>query len=387
MNHPKHILTNLILLAGLLSACQSAPATQDSNLALTAAFETAVAQIGIPSGTPPPTETPIPTPTIPRTPPVLPAVYQSAFLKPGDIPRSYVADTCHYLQNKWNPNNSAPGTIVMVIMFHSIVKGEDQISDPKNINTRDFKILMDNLHEQGFTAITALQMAEFVDGNAKIPARSVLLIQDDRHTAQNFNDHFRRYWEDWGWPVVNGWISAFGGGDQYLRENVELSNEGLVDYQAHGVVHNTPMTDTSMEDYILGELQGSITNFQTYFNKTPIAIIWPGGGFGVRPVQVARQLGYRIGFTVNPRGPIMYNWVPQADAIDPSNPIALPEIQANDPRLTLPRYWPAQAIAAIDQVRIMGNESASYAEQNKSIELDYYDIVCTPSHGPIPGMP
>ena len=54
---------------------------------------------------------------------------------------------------------------------------------------------------------------------------------------------------------------------------------------------------------------------QKYFNKTPIAIIWPGGDFGVRPVQFARKFGYQLGFTINPRGPIMYNWVPLADAV------------------------------------------------------------------------
>jgi hypothetical protein len=38
----------------------------------------------------------------------------------------------------------------------------------------------------------------------------------------------------------------------------------------------------------------------------------------------------------------------------------------------------------IDVVRNMGNEAAAYAEQNKAIELEYYDIVCTPGFGPIP---
>jgi hypothetical protein len=32
----------------------------------------------------------------------------------------------------------------------------------------------------------------------------------------------------------------------------------------------------------------------------------------------------------------------------------------------------------------MGNEAAAYAEQNKAVELEYYDIVCAPTLGPIP---
>src|SRR5687767_4887001 len=77
------------LFAVLLASCQQKPAT-DPNLALTAAFETAVAQISIPSETPAATETPLPTATIPRTPPALPGTYQSSLLKPEDLPRTYV---------------------------------------------------------------------------------------------------------------------------------------------------------------------------------------------------------------------------------------------------------------------------------------------------------
>jgi hypothetical protein len=32
----------------------------------------------------------------------------------------------------------------------------------------------------------------------------------------------------------------------------------------------------------------------------------------------------------------------------------------------------------------MGKEAAAYAQQNKAVELEFYDIVCAPSFGPIP---
>ena len=87
-----HLFLTLSLLAGLLAACQPAAATADSNIVMTAAYETAVAQISIPTETPAPTDTPVPTATIPRTPPALPATYQTSLLKPEDLPRTYV--TC-----------------------------------------------------------------------------------------------------------------------------------------------------------------------------------------------------------------------------------------------------------------------------------------------------
>ena len=375
----------LSLLAVLLAACQPAPATADPNIVMTAAFETAVAQISIPTETPAPTDTPIPTATIPRTPPALPPTFQSNGLQAGATPHTYISDSCQYLKAKWDPNNAPPGTIVMVIMFHTIEKATEHATDPKNIGSGDFKRLMKNLHDFGFQAITTQQLSDFLYNNTKIPPRSVLLVQDDRHAAQNFNDWFRPYWEQWSWPVINGWISVDGGKDINLSGNVALEKEGWVDHQAHGVIHNIPMTDSSTDEYITSELQGSINIFQQYYGKTPIAIIWPGGGFGVRPVQIARQLGYKLGFTVNPRGPIMFNWVPLADQQTGQFDIA--EGPANDPLMTLPRFWDADASSYLDKIRVIGDQATAFAQQNKATELEYYDIVCAPTYGPIPSTP
>jgi len=378
------LLLTLNLSAILLAACQPAPVTTDPNLALTAAFETAVAQIRIPSGTPAPTDTPIPTATIPRTPPALPATFETSLLKPEDLPRTYVTDACQYLQNKWNPNNAAPGTVVMVIMFHSISK--DQATNPNQIWAKDFKQLMNDLYEMGFQAINMEQMAAFMYDNAKIPQRSVLLIVDDRHFAEYFNDHFRPFYDQWGWPVVNAYIGLDERPDLWA-ENASLSAEGWVDYQAHGYIHNINITNSSTDEFIKSEMGGAIASLQKYMNKTPIAYIWPGGGFSARAVELAPQLGYKLGFTVNPRGPVMYNWVPQADTISLSNTVAIPETPANNPLMTLPRYWDVNARGELDTVRQIGEQAAVYAEQNKATELDYYNIVCAPAMGPIPGIP
>ena len=327
-----------------------------------------------------PTETPIPSPTAVRTPPALPGVYQSPVINVLDTPHTYIPDTCEYLKAKWDPNNSAPGTVVMIVMIHSITSG--QVDKPYQINAGDFRQLVDNLHEQGFEAIDTEQLADFLEFNAKIPPRSVMLLVDDRHYAEYFNTHFRPIYEQYGWHVVNGYISKDEREDIW-DQNAALSAEGWVDYQAHGVIHNTPMDDNSSDEYLIGELQGSVAGIQQHYGNTPIAIIWPGGGFGVRPVQFARQYGYRLGFTTNPRGPLMFNWIPQSDTKDENRPYFIPEGPVGDPLMTLPRYTDTAAGGYIDEVRIMGKEAAAYAEQNRATELEYYDIVCAPTYGAI----
>ena len=224
----------------LLSACQPASAaapTPDINAALTQAFQTAFAQLQpTATATQAPSETPIPAATALRTPPALPETFVANQLNPIDTPHTYIEDTCQYLHDKWDSDNAAPGTVVMVIMFHGIT--QEKAERVHDISKQDFKQLMNDLKEQGFEAINATQLADFLDHNAKIPPRSVVLIVDDRHRAESFNEHFRPYYEQWGWQVVNGWISAFGAEDAFLPENVVLANEGWVDYQSHGFIHN-----------------------------------------------------------------------------------------------------------------------------------------------------
>jgi hypothetical protein len=379
-----NVFALLCALAVLFTACQAPAPTIDINAQVTQAVQTALVSIRQTQTAAilPVTETPAATATAVRTPPALAAAFATSLLVPPASPHTYIQDDCEYLKEKWSSTNSPPGTVVMVVMFHSISKGV--ATGANEISNQTFQKLMNDLHDAGFQAIYMEELQDFLYTNAKIPQRSVLLVQDDRHAAQNFTDHFLPYYQQWGWPVINGWISSLGGADPVLQENVALSQQGWVDYQAHGVVHNTPMSDSSTDDFLTGELQGSLTNIEKYFNKTPIAIIWPGGGFGVRPVQFARNFGYQLGFTVNARGPLMYNWIPLADKPDPSNPVAIAEGPVNDPLMTLPRFWDTDARSHIDQVRQIGNEAAAYAATQKATEMDYYNIICAPNYGALP---
>jgi hypothetical protein len=372
MSHQKTqvfiILTTLILFS---AACSPKPTP-------------APTATSMPSSTPlpMPTNTPEPTATAIRTPPALPATFQSGELNPLDIPHTYIADTCQYLKDKWTSTNSKPGTVLMPIMFHSIAK--EGMSNANQVSLTDFNILMDDLHSQGFEAITMQQAADFLGHNTKIPNRSVLLIADDRHYAQYFNEFFRQYHDDWGWPVVNAFISSPDTTQALWDENASLEKEGWVDHQAHGVVHNIPINPGSTDEYILGELQGSITAFQQHFGKTPIAFIWPGGGFTPHAADLASQVGYKLGFTINPRGPVMYNWVPLAGTADPNRQYFMPEGDVKNPLLVLPRYWDTDADKHIDEVRRVGEQAAKNGNIVKATELDYYSIVCEPQYGPIP---
>ncbi len=373
-HYPARILGSLGLLAFSLAACAPVPAPDVSTQ--TATSSPAPTVTVKPTATMPPS----PTPTS-LTAPALPVPYQNDTLTPFGSPHTYIQDQCQYLQDKWSSKNSPPGTVVMTIMFHSITGGSIASSD--QITEFNFRQLMKTLYDQGFTAINTAQLADFLEQNAKIPERSVLLVVDDRHYAQYFNVWFGEYWTNYGWPVVNAWISTDLSTADLWQQQVNLENEGFVDHQAHGYQHFAIGPD-STDDYILQELQKPIEAFQLHFNKTPTAFIWPGGRFTPHAVEMARNLGYQLGFTVNPRGPVMFNWVPLADKQDPARPSWDAEGPANDPLLVLPRYWDTDAIIHIKDVIQIGQEAAAYAGQNKEVEMEYYNIVCKAQFGPIP---
>ena len=314
-----------------------------------------------------------------RQPPALPEPFTTDLLNPLDTPHTYEEDTCRMIKNRWGKDKAAPGTIVMAIMYHAIVKG-DTVDQDNAITSEQHKKLMNDLHDQGFTAISTEQFIGFMENNDKIPERSVLLIVDDRHSEQNYIDHFKWYYDNWGWPVINAWISAEGTTKDLWDGNAHAEAEGYVDHQSHGVVHNIPMGDDSSDEYLIGELKGSVDQIQEHFGKTPRAIIWPGGGFGARAIEVAKEYGYKVGFTTHPRGPVMYNWVPLCDTNDMQRPYY--KLDGNmDPLFVIPRYWDTDAAQHVDTVRQIGKAAKDYLYSIRETEVEYYDIVCKPVMG------
>jgi len=384
------ILIHILPLEGCVSSITPAPTLDPTRLfqqaLLTATYsivQSPQSQVSIttPTVSPSPTPTQIP-PTPQLTPPALPSIFETTLLNPFDKPNTYIQDTCQYLKMRWDPNNSPPGTVVMPIMFHSVTDGDVVHND--QITVTFFRQLMENLKSQGFQTITTQQLADFLEHNERIPKRSMILIVDDRKRAQYFEVLFKPYFETDGWTVTNAWISAPDTPDYLWKENEGLAKAGWVDFQAHGVIHNIPISNNSTDDFIQNELDGSINAIEHHFGKKPIAFIWPGGGFTPKAAQMARQAGFRLGFTINPRGPLMFNWIPLSDQVDPSRPSYIPESGIGDPLMVLPRYWDTDASLHIDEVRQMGKEAAAQAELTKAAELEYYKIVCKPITGDIP---
>lgn len=332
------------------------------------------------SANPPDTGGTSPTTDPNRTAPELPAVFTSDLLNKLDTPHTYEKDACTMIKNRWGEGKAEPGTIVMPIMYHGILTGTaDQLTYDNQITAEMQVQLSDSLAGQGFQAIDGDQFANFMLNNDYIPPRSFIYIVDDLHHGGYFETHFKPYYEQYGWKVINAFICSATDAS-VISENEALAAAGIVDYQSHGVIHNENMTDSSTDEFLDSELGGSKEFITEHFGKAPVVIIWPGGNYGYRPIEKAKEYGYKVGFSVNPRGPVMYNWVPLADEADPGRPSFMVD-GIFDPLFVIPRYWDTDAINHIDTVRQIGKAAKEYLEGNRDVELEYYDIVCKPEMG------
>jgi peptidoglycan/xylan/chitin deacetylase (PgdA/CDA1 family) len=291
-----------------------------------------------------------------------------AGLPSGVAPVQYLADRCDYLRQRWDPQNAQPGTVVAPVMFHSVTMPGRPIpaTDHTSITAEAFANFMEHAHSLGFQTITATQLVNFLEHNAKIPPRSMILIVDDRRPG-TVREHFLPFLQQYNWTVTLGYITGVVQPPEW-QELGALAATGRIDVQAHGFLHNgeTYITDFTPEETILREIYAPVPLIRQHFGSDPVAFIWPGGDFNASAIQIARQAHYRIGFTVLSRGPLAFNWIPQGAE----------ERAGGDPLMVLPRYWSTAAYPALDDSVHIGSQQAAYAAAHKADELQWMANNC-----------
>ena len=369
----------ILLILLLVTACtgnqdaQLSAGTQSAEAALAA---TETAEQAQPTAAPTKTATFTPTPTatkIPPTPTITPTPWalstpSASGLLGGIAPVEYVDDPCTYLANKWGEGKAEPGTIVVPIMFHSILEPGKQPSKAEDITTEYFEFFMNYAKQMGFETITTAELVDFLENNAAIPKYSMILILDDKRpdTPQLFMPYLEA--NDWTLTLaVNMGETSVA---SYWDKTEGYVATGRVEVQAHGYNH-AYIQDYTAAEVIEEEIYKPIDEIETRFGNTPQAFIWPGGNFTADAVQVAREAGYAIGFTVFSRGPLMYNRIPLGE----------PEQAVGDPLMVLPRAWSSAADVALNQALRVSGAAEAQAEKVRQQEELYYSLYCSADDG------
>ncbi|MEX2143434.1 MAG: polysaccharide deacetylase family protein [Anaerolineales bacterium] len=338
----------------------------------TLAATSASSQTSMPTALPPTlTEEPTTSPTKePPAPP--PDVFTSEVLRAGIEPVSYLTDQCAYLAQRWDPAGAVPGAVVAPIMFHSILKSNETPTLSQDINKRTFNEIMSLAKELGYETITSQELLDFLLNNAKIPERSMILILDDRRPG-TAEDYFLPYLEENDWTLTLAWIAVSDTaqrpgklqGESLWDWMERLNDTGYFDIQSHGRDHIYLNADTPRQ-VVRREIEGSINPLKQHFGNTPIAYIWPGGNFTPLGVQIARDAGFELGFTIQARGPLQFNWIPQGEQ----------EREYNDPLMLLPRYWDTAALLNLEQAAQIGDAAQAFARENYAAEAAWFSQNC-----------
>jgi hypothetical protein len=291
--------------------------------------------------------------------------FATKLLRQDVLPQMYLEDNCTYLRMRWSPEGSQPGTVVVPIMFHSIVQDGTQVADPKDITGKQFNNFVEYARQLGFETITTQELLEFLTSNVPIPPRSMMIIVDDRRP---------RLIRDWLMPVLeeNDWtaISAYIADPNSLQWAWDLMAQlyasGKLDIQSHGYTGQLYIVPETPLDQIQNEIWNSTQVLVDHFGKRPIAFIWPGGNFTPLSVQVARQGGYELGFSAYSRGPLLFNWIPLGEE----------ERAVNDPLMVLPRAWSSAVNVNLDEAVKISEQAVAFAEGNFTAEAAWYSTYC-----------
>jgi peptidoglycan/xylan/chitin deacetylase (PgdA/CDA1 family) len=359
----------------LVTSCSGLPSFQERNthqtqtssvLATATAFAEATAT-STPTQTPTKTVTPTPT-EIPPTPTITPTpwavdTFSPSILYPGVEPVEYVTDTCAYLENRWGEGKAVPGTIVVPIMFHSILAPGKQTTKAEDITSEYFAFLMGYAKELGFETITTAELVDFLKENKAIPQHSMILILDDRRP--DTPQLFMPYLESNDWTLTLAFPTTDQTSESLWQKIEGYVDTGRVEVESHGHNHIYIQSYTST-DVIEEEIYKPIEVIQERFGTAPQALVWPGGNFTPDAAAMAQEAGFDIGFTVYSRGPLMYNWIPLGE----------PERAIDDPLMVLPRAWSSAADVALNQALQISDAAVKQAEEVQAQEQLYYSLFC-----------
>ena len=307
------------------------------------------------------------TPTITPTPWAIES-FTSSSLYPGVEPVQYVEGTCKYLADRWGEGKAEPGTIVVPIMFHSILPAGKEPTKAEDITVAYFQYFMDYAQEMGFETVTTSELVDFLENNASIPKRSMILILDDRRP--DTPALFMPYLEANDWTLTLAWPTTDATPDSIWEKIKGYIDTSYVEVQPHGHNH-VYIQDYTPLDVVEQEIYHPMEVIQDHFGTSSLAFIWPGGNFTAEAVQMASKAGYEIGFTVYSRGPLMYNWIPLGE----------PERDMGNPLMVLPRYWSYGADNALNHALTFSAAAEEQAAALRDQELLYYSLFCQPSEG------
>jgi peptidoglycan/xylan/chitin deacetylase (PgdA/CDA1 family) len=184
-------------------------------------------------------------------------------------------------------------TGVPVLNYHQV---NDQFQTPITTTTANFEIQMKYLHEHGYHSITQAQFRDYLDNNAPLPDKPVLITFDDGYQDNYVN----------AWPVlkkydltgtifvVTGYVSYY---PMYLTWNeIKEMNGDHMEFGSHTVSH-IPLVQLDQQR-VQKELTDSRKAIEDRVGYPVDFIAYPEGKYNDMIKEETKNAGYAAAFTV-----------------------------------------------------------------------------------------
>jgi len=194
---------------------------------------------------------------------------------------------------------------IPIIEYHD---PDFKMSDSVQMTPEWFEEQLQWLYENGYTTLTAEQMAEFVEGSAVFPARSVV-ISFDIGVAKKpiYRDVVVPTLKKYGFTAVVFLLTNTSVlGDDCSQELKfcwddfkQWEAEGVFSVSSHGVMHPDYTKLTSAE--MLNDLNQSSALIEMNLGHKPVAFAFPYDSYPKNAAAVLKSAGYRFGAAGNVR--------------------------------------------------------------------------------------
>jgi peptidoglycan/xylan/chitin deacetylase (PgdA/CDA1 family) len=205
-----------------------------------------------------------------------------------------------------NPGGVEPATVqtVPILCYHRFGPRTNNLT----VTPQAFEAQMRYLRENGYTVVPMARLADFLEGKAALPKKSVVITIDDgyRSTYEIAWPILKRY----GYPATVYLYTDFvGAGDALTWAQMkEMSGPGQIDIQPHSKTHSNltlklaDENEARYRDRIRREVDAPIDAIRERLNESTLSYAFPYGDVNDTVVEFLRAKNVRLGVTVTPGG-------------------------------------------------------------------------------------
>ena len=185
---------------------------------------------------------------------------------------------------------------IPVLCYHAMSPGAKAFYE---LPTEGFEKQLQALHEAGFQGVTASQLADYYEGKADLPAKSVCLTFDDE--PKSIITRSKPLMDKYGFVGTAFLITDSVGGDGNLTwDDVQALRDAGWDIGSHTASHAKPTKIDAARR--AAEFAQSKAAIEQHGGKPCAALAYPNGLYDAAVMKDARAAGYRVAFTID-RGP------------------------------------------------------------------------------------